>query len=150
MIVVYGLALFCLLVAVIQVIGTIRLSRHRGISRKEFVARFSAEGVPEMVPQAVYDFYTSMVRSKNFSIAPEDRLADLFSDEDDDLEDNAFSLLRRLGIESPCRESLFGGPGPIVTMADMVRWLDWARRRCAPVEGTDEGNGSGDDSRAPG
>ena len=124
----YLLGSFVLLIGIATGFYQWRLSRHRGMSRDEFVQRFRDLDIPDVIPAAVYDYYKSSAISGRFGLSPDDRYADLFSAESEDIEDDARELTKKLGFivaVGPCLET-WGKP--FNTLCDMVLWLDSVRK----------------------
>jgi hypothetical protein len=92
------------------------------------VDAFRKDGIPVAIPAAVHEHYKSAAISKSFTLSPDDRFADLFSAEDDDLGDNTNSLLQQLGMKLPPEYKRREWGGQLVTLRDMVLWLDWMRQ----------------------
>lgn len=101
-----------------------RLAHHLGISRNEFIRHFRDRDIPDGVSAAVYDYYRSSAISRKFGVAPDDRLADLFSDQIEDIEDDARALLKKLSMEVADISGLEALANPLTTVGDMVLWLD--------------------------
>lgn len=133
-------------VAIAFVIGQFRYGKHRGVSREEFVRTFTDRGVPSEIPSAVYDLYKSRVINKEFSVAPDDEYSTLSAGEDEIYDDAEF-LLEKLNLKPPSKELQLqwiqliiasrraeAAPGfgvdssSILTLSDMVLWLDWVRQ----------------------
>lgn len=134
--------------AIAMIFGQLGLRKHRGISREEFVKAFSNDGVALDIPATVYDFYKRGVVFKNFSIAPDDTYEDVLHKCDEDIDDDARFLMKKLGLKAPGLEAReqwierslssrayslsmpqFRGDSskllqPIQTIRDMVLWLD--------------------------
>ena len=119
----YVLIAFVVCIAVITGLYHWRLAHHPGISRNEFIRHFRARDIPDGVSAAVYDYYCSSAISRKFGVAPDDRLADLFSDQIEDLEDDARTLLKKLSMEVADISSLEALANPLITVGDMVLWL---------------------------
>ncbi|MBV9180950.1 MAG: hypothetical protein JO356_06530 [Acidobacteria bacterium] len=126
--------------------------RHRGVSREQFIKAFSGTEIPAEVPAAVYDFYKKHVVFKNFSIAPDDTYDEQLREGEEDIEDDARFLMKKLGLQPPSLEvqqqwseqmlssrmrpqntpKLSADSSkllqPIQTVRDMVLWLDWVRQ----------------------
>jgi hypothetical protein len=122
------LAGFVVFLAVATAVYQWRLSHHRGISRDEFIRHFRDRDIPDAVSAAVYDYYKSGVISRKFGVAPDDRLADLFSDLLEDLEIAAKTLITKLGMKDADISSLEQRANPHITVGDMVLWLDRLRK----------------------
>jgi len=52
-------------IAVIAFFGQRRLAKHRGVSRKEFIAAFTDSGAPVEIPATVYDYYKGQFSPRN-------------------------------------------------------------------------------------
>ena len=141
----------CLVVGTI--IAQLRLRRHRGLSRDEFIAAFTGEGVPAEVPAAVYDYYKKQVISTHFSVSPDDSYEHVFNEAPEDIDDDALYLMKKLGLKPPSKELMIQWSSkvralrrtgaqtvslavdmsywgqPILTLREMVLWLDHVRRQ---------------------
>lgn len=104
-----------------------RLRRHHGMTRDVFLAYFAERGVKAEVAGAVYDYYRSKAVWRTFGVAPEDDVAKLFNQAEDDLEVDFTTLLKRLGLEIPSDEAwaTWKEP-PAKTVGDLVHVLAWA------------------------
>ena len=110
-------------------IGQWRLRKHRGVSREEFVGTFAAAGVPPEVPGTVYDFYRRSSISSAFSVAPDDSYRQVLSKGEEDIDDDARFLIRKLRLKIPADYAMERSQARIETLRDMVVWLDRIRRR---------------------
>ncbi len=125
LLVVCGGLVVCMLVA--WAIGQLRLLRHHGVLRDEFVRCLSVEGVSAEVSGVVYDFYKARAIWKSFGISPEDTYEGTFLEGTEEIRDDAEALLRELGIfELPDFDPK---RIPIRNIRDMVMWLDFECRR---------------------
>lgn len=146
----YFLAAFLVFIAVVKLVFDLRMRKHHGVPRDEFLRAFSGE-IPTEIPAAVYDYYKKMVNFKEFSVAPEDTYVVLHKGEED-IEDDAGFLMKKLGLKPPSEEARLRWneqirtlratppltPGfsvdstrwmqPIQTVRDMVLWLNWVRQ----------------------
>lgn len=125
MLIVVGLS--AVVITIIAVFGQRRLGKHRGVSREEFIRAFQDEGMTLEIPAAVYDYYKSLVFSKHFSISPDDDYEHVLSKGDEDIEDDAVFLMKKLGVNQPTRYTAQLPNAKIQTLRDMVRWLDGVR-----------------------
>jgi hypothetical protein len=108
-----------------------RVGRQRktaDFTREKFINSFRPLGVPDAIPAAVFDHYTSHGVWKDFPLSPEDTYSKVLTDDPEDIESDARILVERLGLlflpEYIRREY---GDNPFVTVRDMVLWLDWIR-----------------------
>src|ERR1051326_3359233 len=85
-------------IAIIGFIGQRRLGKHRGVSREEFVNAFANQDVPARIAAAVFDYYKSQVIARAFSVAPDDDYEEVFSASDEDIDDDAQFLIKKLGL----------------------------------------------------
>lgn len=106
------------------VVGQLRFRRHRGVSRAEFIRALTDAELPAAIPAAVYDYYKSGVMFKDFSVAPDDTYEDTLSEGEEDIDDDARSLTKRLGLKMPSDEDLVESKTRIKTLRDMVMWLN--------------------------
>ena len=132
--VLYGLGAFVAFIAVATAVYQLRLSRHPGIPRNGFIRHFCDLDVPEAISSAVYDYYRSGAISRKFGVAPDDQLADLFSDLDEDIGFDAIQLTKTLGMEVAVGRNLEIWGKPLITIRDMVLWLDWVRKNAGAKE----------------
>lgn len=147
----YFLAVFVAFVGIVKLIFDLRMRKHHGVSRHEFLRAFSDAGIPTEIPAAVYDYYKKGVLFKRFGIAPDDAYEDVLHRGEEDIEDDARFLMRKLGLKPPPAEARrqwneqiqtsrarSAAPGfsvdstqlmqPIRTVRDMVLWLGWVRQ----------------------
>jgi hypothetical protein len=127
------------------------MSKRPGLSRDDFVAAFSGVGVPAHVSTAVYDYYIKSVILRNFRVSPDDKYEDLLKREEE-INEDARSLMNTLGLRPPSEEVVdqwmsdvrarrrpptqapnfqmtsASWTQPILTIRDMVLWLDLIRR----------------------
>jgi hypothetical protein len=131
----------CLVFAVLLFVGAygvidnLRLRRIRrgregkGFTRERFIDSFRPFGVPDNIPATVFDYYTSGGIWKDFPLSPDDTYSQVLWDDPDDIDEDARTLIERLKMrvlpEYILREY---GNKPLVTLRDMVLWLDWIRR----------------------
>jgi len=130
------------------------LRNHRGVSRDEFIGAFAGTGIPPEIPGAVYGFYKSRVLAKDFSVAPDDDYEKALCEGEEEIDDDARFLMKKLGLKLPPAElrlqwaeqmmnarlepPLKLGTDsvrwrqPIQTLRDMVLWLDWVRQHQEP------------------
>ncbi len=108
-------------------IEQLRLRRHRGASRDEFIRSFDGTGIPDVIPGIVYDYYKSAVISPRFGIVPEDTYEETLRKGDEEIDNDARFLLKQLGLKIPSDEILVQREATIRTLRDMVHWLDWVR-----------------------
>jgi hypothetical protein len=135
-------AILCILGGVVMFVGVFmvidnfklrRLRRHRkgreGFTREKFLDSFRPHGVPDAIAATVFDYYTSHGVWKGFPLSPDDTYSQVLYDDPIDIEDDARALVERLGMfflpEYIRREY---GDKPLVTVRDMVLWLDWVRQ----------------------
>jgi hypothetical protein len=99
----YFLAAFVVFTAIVKLVFDLRMRKHHGVSRDEFLRAFSGTEIPTEIPAAVYDYYKKMVIFKEFCVAPDDTYETLHKGEED-IEDDARFLLKKLGLKSPSEE----------------------------------------------
>jgi hypothetical protein len=121
--------LSAVVITIIALFGQRRLGKHRGVSREEFIRAFKNEGITLEIPAAVYDYYKSLVFSKHFSVSPDDDYEHVLSKGNDDVEDDAVFLMKKLGVNQPTRYTAQLSEAKIRTVRDMVRWLDCVRTK---------------------
>lgn len=104
-----------------------RLRRHNGMSRDAFLAYSAERGVSDKIASAVYDYYRSRAIWRTFGVAPVDEIAKLFNQDEDDIEDDFTSVLKKLSLEVPY-DSAWDARGrtPVRTVEDLVHVLAWA------------------------
>jgi hypothetical protein len=61
--------------------------------------------IPKEIPAAVYDYYKRGVISKQFSIAPDDSYEDVLREGEEDIEDDARCLMKKLSLNPPSEEA---------------------------------------------
>jgi hypothetical protein len=131
----YAFVAFVILNATWMGIDSFRLRRLRisrqasGYNKERFVAAFRELGIPDNIPETVYQYYGSQRAFRDFPFAPDDKYSEVLHDAPDDIDEDALALLDRLGFlllaERVRREY---GDKPINTLRDMVVWLDWMRQ----------------------
>src|SRR5262249_32840253 len=96
----------------------------------EVVSSFRTFGVPDKIPATVFDYYTSSGIWKDFPLSPDDTYSQILWDDPDDIDEDARALVERLQMrflpEYILREY---GDQSLVTLRDMVLWLNWIRQR---------------------
>ncbi len=102
-----------------------KLRHHRGVSRQDFIQAFAADSVTQEIPAAVYDYYKQQVVFKEYSVAPDDDYEATLSKGDEDIDDDAAFLMKRLGLKRPSSFSAARAETRIKTLRDMVHWLNW-------------------------
>ena len=120
----YGLGATVVFIAVAFIVGQLRLRKHRGVSREEFVRAFTDADIPAAIPAAVYDYYKGWVMFRDFSVAPDDSYEDILMEGEEDIDDDARFLTKRLGLKMPSDEALVESETRIKTLGDMVTWLN--------------------------
>ena len=105
-----------------------KIKRHKGVPKNVFISELSAEGVPERISLAVYDFYKRKAYSKEFSPSPEMDISGIFDQEPEDIDDAAKALLKELSLEPPSEADRrsWASRQDIRTVGDIARWLYWA------------------------
>jgi hypothetical protein len=149
------LAAFGVVIAIAAFVFDLRRRKHRGLSREEFVRAFTQIGTPD-IPEAVYRFYTRSWFFGNLMIAPDDSLERVLNKGEQDVEDDAVLLMKKLGLKPPSEDARLrwdeqiqisrarpsdaprfsvdsNQPSPIQTVRDMVLWLDWVRQHQKPA-----------------
>ena len=106
-----------------------RQRKNEDFTREKFIDAFRSLGVRDAIPATVFDHYTSHGVWKDFPLSPEDIYSKALTDDPEDIESDARVLVARLGLlflpEYIRREY---GDKPLVTVRDMVLWLDWIRQ----------------------
>jgi hypothetical protein len=108
-------------------IEQLRLRRHRGGTRDEFIRCFDGSGIPYAIPETVYDYYKSCALSRKFGIVPDDAYEETLRKGEEEIDSDARFLLDQLGLRMPPNEILVERNARLRTLRDMVIWLDWAR-----------------------
>lgn len=108
-------------------IEQLRLRRHRGVSRDEFIRSFDGAGIPQIIPATVYDYYKSAAISSKFGISPDDTYKESLRKGYEEIDGDARYLLKQLGLMMPPEEILVQRDLKIRTLRDMVHWLNWVR-----------------------
>jgi hypothetical protein len=105
----------------------LKLRKHPGMSRASFLAYFAERGFPAEIAAAVYDYYRSKAIWRTFGISPEDKIAELFNQAEDDVSEDFVHVLEKLSLSMPSDEAWDArGEPPARTVADLVRALAWA------------------------
>ena len=134
----YILGIPSVLIAIWIVVDRVRFRRlqnkriENGLNREQFVEAFRKCGIQEFIPSTVYDYYGSQATYKNFPLTPDDSFFEVLSDDPDDLDKDACTLLDLLGMKLPpegVRREF--GNRPIKTLREMVIWLDWVQQHQA-------------------
>jgi hypothetical protein len=115
-------------IAIIAFFGQRRLGKHQGVSREEFVAAFANTNVPPAIAGSVYDYYKSRVFSKQFSVGPDDDYEEILSEGEEDIDDDAQFLFKKLHLKIPLDYATVRSETRIRTLRDMVVWLNWVRQ----------------------
>ena len=76
----------------------------------------------------VYDYYKGQVISKEYSVAPDDDFEAVLSKGDEDIDDDAVFMIKKLGLKKPSGFSEARAEVRIKTLRDMVLWLEWIRQ----------------------
>ncbi len=114
-------------IAIIAFFGQRRLGKHRGVTREEFIRAFAGTDVDPELAGAVFDYYKSQVKAKEFSVAPDDDYELVLSAGDEEIDDDAEALIKTLGLRRPLDYASARSETRIRTIGDMVRWLNWVR-----------------------
>jgi hypothetical protein len=152
----FALIVFGFVFAAAYLVGRLYYGRHRGVSREEFIRAFQGSEVPSEIPAVVYDFYKSQAPGQDNSVSPDDEYSDLVEG-DAEIAHDAESLMEKLKLQPPTEELQLqwiqqviasrrakAAPGtgvdstPILTLRDMVLWLDWLRQHQPQVVRTSE------------
>jgi|SRR5215469_1806678 len=145
----YILAAFVIFIAVATFMFHWRLRKHHGLPREEFIRSFADTKIPKEIPTAVYDFYKKGMLFKEFGVSPDDSYEHVLQEGEEDIDDDARFLMKKLGLKPPSedvraqwaeqilasrRKPLDPVPldssrwmQPIQTVRDMVLWLNWIR-----------------------
>ena len=109
---------------------TVRRNREgKGFTRERFVSSFRAFGVPDKIPATVFDYYTSSGIWKNFPLCPDDTYSQILWDDPDDIDEDALALVEQLQMRFPPERILREyDDKSLVTLRDMVLWLNWIRQ----------------------
>jgi hypothetical protein len=105
-----------------------KIKGHEGVPRDVFTSQLFAEGVPEHISSAVYDFYLRKGYSKDFNPSPEMDISNILDEGPEDIDDAAKALLKEMHLNPPSegdRES-WSSTQDIRTVGDLARWLYWA------------------------
>lgn len=107
--------------------------RHHGMTKDDFLHYFTEQGVSADFAAAVYDYYRSQVKSRNFGVSPQDEIAVLFNQAEEDVEDDFMSILKKRGLSMPSYEAwaAWGRP-PVRTVEQMVAAVTWASQHQPP------------------
>lgn len=105
----------------------LQLVKHEGVSRAQFVGHFRGIGIAEAVSGPVYDHFEQMSGVNGFQPAPMDSFEETYKMVGEDLDDELEELLQKLGWEMPHSGILREWNGPLETLSDLVRCVDWVR-----------------------
>lgn len=122
----------CVVVGVIWLRQRVRLVKHQGFNRTEFVDHFQADGIAAIISGAVYDHFAQMAGVKGFQPAPTDTFEETFKMTGEDIDDELDELLQKMGWEMPHSGMLREWDGSLETLSDVVRWVDWVRTKQSP------------------
>ena len=101
--------------------------KHHGMARDAFLHYFTERGMSAEVVVAVYDYYRSQVKSRTFGVSPQDEIAVLFNQAEEDVEDDFTSILKKLGLSMPSDDAWDAwGRSPVRTVEQMVAAVVWA------------------------
>ena len=131
---VYLLIGFLLFVFVASLVYQIRLRRHRGMSRADFIQQFRSSGIPLDIPAAVYDYYAKSTAFRPMKVSPNDRYEDVFLEGEEDIEDDAKHLMKMLDIKHPDKLRGHMWAKPPDNLREMIIWLDGACRQIPKSE----------------
>jgi hypothetical protein len=95
---------FGVFIAIAAFVFDLRRRKHRGVSREEFLRVFAQTGTPD-IPEAVFRFYTRSWFFGNLTIAPDDSLERVLNKGEQDVEDDAVLLMKKLGLKPPSEEA---------------------------------------------
>lgn len=123
----YILAAFVVFIAVATLVSHFRMRKHPGIPRDEFIRTFTDLNVPVVISAAVHDYYKSGVLFKKFGVAPDYSYEDVLHKGDEDIDDDAQLLVKRLGLTLPPTKVREQWTRQIKTVRDMVLWLNWVK-----------------------
>lgn len=115
-------------IAIITFLDQRRQGKHRGVPREEFIAAFAETAASVEISATVYDYYKGQVISKEYSVAPDDDFEAVLSKGDEDIDDDAVFMIKKLGLKKPSGFSEARAEVRIKTLRDMVLWLEWIRQ----------------------
>jgi hypothetical protein len=126
--IVAGVIVVCVIVMVSPMLVTPRkIKNYVGVPKDVFLSSLSKEGVPDSISSAVFEFYKSKARWREFGPAPEMDINGVFEEGPEDIDDTAIDLLKALHLEAPSELDRMAWPGGEVrTASDLARWLYWA------------------------
>lgn len=107
-----------------------KIRGHKGVPKDVFTSQLSAEGVPEPISSAAYDFYKRKAHSKEFNPSQQMDINIIFDEWPEDIDDAAKALLKELHLNPPSeadRES-WASERDIRTVGDLAQWLYWASK----------------------
>src|ERR1700688_1445493 len=125
--VLYILVAFVVFIVIATLVSHFRMRRHPGVPRDEFIRTFTDLNVPVAISAAVHDYYKSGVIFKKFGVAPDYSYEDVFHKGDEDIDDDAQHLVKRLGLTLPPTKVREQWTKQIKTVRDMVLWLNWVK-----------------------
>lgn len=136
----YFIAVFGFFIAFATSAFQLSTRKHRGGSREQFICGFADTTVPAEIPAAVYDYYNKKVALSGLGVAS-DRSYEyvlgvardgsygyVLREREEDINEDAQSLMKDLGLTLPPEDVLLERPTRIQTLREMVLWLDWIRQ----------------------
>jgi hypothetical protein len=127
----YILAAFAVFIVVATVVSHWRMRKHPGVPRDEFIRTFTDLNVPVAISAAVHDYYKSGALFKKFGVAPDYSYEDVLHKGDEDIDDDAQILVKRLDLTLPPTRVREQWTKKIKTLRDMVLWLNWVKEHQA-------------------
>jgi len=137
----FFIATFVVFIAFAMVAFQLSMRKHRSVSREEFICTFAGTDMPAEIPAAVYDYYNrKKVIFKAFSVASDGSYEYVLSgahdgpydyalkEGEEDIDEDAWFLMKNLGLEPPSEDVLLHRTNQIQTLHEMVLWLDWVRQ----------------------
>lgn len=104
-----------------------RLKKHDGLSREEFVAHFQTQALAPEIAGTVYDYFRRLGVWEGFMPSPSDTLEGTYKTVDEDVEESISDIVRNLGYEMPHSGIFAEWASPLITLEDVVRFVDWVR-----------------------
>ena len=104
------------------------MRKYPGVPRDESIRTLTDLNVPVAISAAVHDYYKSRILFKKFGLAPDYSYEDVLHEGEEDVDDDAQLLVKRLGLTLPPTKIGEQWTKEIKRVRDMVLWLNWVER----------------------
>lgn len=143
-------ALIVIFILLTAIYDHVKLSRRTGgMSRSEFVESLAEEGVPTVLGDAIYDYYRKLTGVKTFRVHPDDDLGEIYHSYAEEVEEAIDDIARALDLELKDLSVLRRRRTPVLTVRDLAKWLNWARKKGAQEQERPQDLALEDDSWVP-